>query len=129
MELRGMRGTEQRGALRLFNWLFELVSDYGRSVVRPLVGLTTVWLVPVPIYVMLSSKVRFPTYGDNLVADPWVFLYSAVQVFAPVFGWTSSARVAALDKVFSNPMPVGALALELLQALLAFILWFVLAPN
>ena len=129
-EILATRQHQNKGLAKILPWCFEKGSNYGRSVLRPLVGLTGVWLVFGFLYSSLSawcSQSITAFYGQL-----WNGLaFSASQMFSLVPGFRES-REAALKALFPGmppdvlSLPGGFSALTFFQGLLAMALLFLL---
>ncbi|MCG8085876.1 MAG: pentapeptide repeat-containing protein [Candidatus Thiodiazotropha taylori] len=81
------------GLSLLLFYLYDWVSDYGRSIVRPLLGLLISIIVPSYVYMKYAAKA-----GSGY----WeVIVFSASQSI-PIYPLIKEAREIAIDKLFEN---------------------------
>ena len=124
-EMRAIRRHEAKGMAWLLNGCFDKVSDYGRSELRPLVGLVGIWGIFGLVYRDLSPAVLafWPKLWEGLI-------FSINQMFPLIPGFRES-RTGALKTLFpdipseaSSPLWLSALTLS--QSLLTIVLLFLL---
>ena len=124
-EILATRQHQHKGLAKVLPWCFETFSNYGRSVLRPLVGLIWVWGMFGLIYQSISQNAS----GDwQKLHESLVF--SASQMFPLIPGFCES-REGALGMLFpslsSEPfLPLWLSALAFFQSLLAIIFFFLL---
>lgn len=95
-ELRAARWHRTRGAALVPNYLYEWLSDFGRSVLRPSLCLVAVWLVFADVYMAMATNVR--------MAFSAAYLYSAAQLF-PFIGSARDIKAWAGDKLYEQDAP------------------------
>ncbi len=102
LELKAHRArTDTHGLARLASWLYEVLSDYGRSMARPLVALLNAWLLAVILYAACFTP-PYDAPGPGMSAEAcrmtgwppgsevWV---SAAREFLPsLFGMSNAAN-------------------------------------
>jgi hypothetical protein len=123
------RRDDTPGAVKLFSFLYEVGSDYGRSLVRPLVLLGGVTLVFYLLYAALGTDGREAYPGEPFgmaveqIVRPFAILTAGYERAA---GYSESGRWT-LDLLHSAPFLAPTLALVQSVASLGLIALFLLA--
>ena len=131
LELQAARGHDVTGFTAWLHRLYALTSDYGRSVVRPAVGLAVCWGVFAALFWDLREPfIGLPETVATRVGDTtpsiWAAMsYSASNMFAfiPTGG---AARQQAVDLLFRGFLPWDVIFLSGVQTLLSGVLLFLL---
>jgi hypothetical protein len=118
-ELRSQRGHETGWLQDFLQFFYMLLSDYGRSVVRPLVAVGVVTGVFGALYAQLSTKLSF---GAALPAG---ITYSGGNMFAFVPIGRSALEQSRME-LFSDRVPYELLWIGGFQSVLSVILLFLL---
>lgn len=118
-ELRSQRGHESHPLQDFLQFFYMLLSDYGRSVVRPLWWLAVVTGLFGALYAQLATKLSF---ADALPAG---FTYSGGNMFAFVPIGRNALEQSRVD-LFGNTVPYELLWIGGFQSVLSVILLFLL---
>lgn len=121
-ELRSQRGHESHPLQDFLQFFYMLLSDYGRSVVRPLVALGVVTGLFGAIYAQLSTNPKTPSFMDAL---PAALTYSGGNMFAFVPIGRSALEQSRAD-LFGDKVPYELLWIAGSQSVLSVILLFLL---
>ena len=104
-------------------FLFEKLSNYGRSELRPLVWLTVFWLFFAGLYVGLSDAACRMCIGDRISS---ALIFSAGQML-PFVPSAREARLAWENVLFlGDRLPGGIYVLTFTQSIMAVGLLFLL---
>lgn len=120
-ELRSQRGHESHPLQDFLQFFYMLLSDYGRSVVRPLVGLVVVTLLFGALYARLATNPALTAAKAAWAA----FTYSASNMFAFVPISRDALEKSRMD-LFGNLVPYDVMWLAGSQSVLSAILLFLL---
>jgi uncharacterized protein YjbI with pentapeptide repeats len=115
---RRWQGRQEKSTF-LLSYLFDSLSGYGQSVIKPLLGLTLTIIVFTCIY---AGKVKGAIYGSKL----WqVFVYSADNSF-PFIPVSKLAREAKIERLFGRSPPPELFDWMVLQGGLSFVFIFLI---
>jgi hypothetical protein len=121
-ELRSQRGHESHPLQDFLQFFYMLLSDYGRSVVRPLVALGSVTGLFAALYAQRSINPKTPAFMDAL---PAALTYSGGNMFAFVPIGRSALEQSRAD-LFGEKVPYELLWIAGSQSVLSVILLFLL---
>lgn len=124
MEQKAMRGTRYKGLAVIPSLLYETFSDFGRSITRPAIGLTSVWMLSALTYLLASLGAR-ETLNNLACSVSSALLYSATQILPFVSG-SSEVKKRAVDALFFGDVPDWLGWVNLGEGLLAFIFLFLI---
>lgn len=119
-ELMAMRGHETLGLALWLDHLYELTSDFGRSLARPIFFLVATWFVFGLVYATLFGKTGMGVKG---------FVYSAMQLF-PFLPGSRHHLKELEDTLFTKSLPDSVsdavFALSMIEGVLGFIFLFLI---
>ena len=103
--------------LALF-YLYDWSSDYGRSVIRPLLGLYMIWGVSSSLYWFTKTEEE---------ASPWSALLMSLSHSIPIYSGAREARSDSLDALYGVDIPDIVHVLTISQGILSGVFLFLIA--
>ena len=103
-EMRAKRGYETRGLARLPNWIYQVLSHYGKSLLRPALALLATWLVAAAVYFLLAcgwcavSRDSWRAAWETLAAA----LYYSALMLVPALPMSRPRLTALEDTLFGS---------------------------
>lgn len=117
-EMRAARWRNKHGFTSVFvEGLFYLVSDYGRSLVRPIVGLGGVWVGFAMLYVIAGKR----AFDCQAVGAGLSFSWGQMFIYVPT---SKNAREEGMQALFSSPHSDWLFVATFSQSLLSLVLLF-----
>ena len=117
-EMRAARWRNKHGFTSVFvEGLFYLVSDYGRSLVRPIVGLGSVWVGFAMLYVIAGKR----AFDCQAVGAGLSFSWGQMFIYVPT---SKNAREEGMQALFSSPHSDWLFVATFSQSLLSLVLLF-----
>ena len=117
-EMRAARWRNKHGFTSVFvEGLFYLVSDYGRSLVRPIVGLGSVWAGFAMLYVIAGKR----AFDCQPVGAGLSFSWGQMFIYVPT---SKNAREDGMQALFSSPHSDWLFVATFSQSLLSLVLLF-----
>ncbi len=132
MEQKAMRGTRYKGVAMVPGLFYETLSDFGRSLLRPVLGLLTVWIGFACLHYSASLDLQCRLYWWNCVPEAFSamtasLLYSGSQIL-PFISSTGDAKLWAVTEVYGHQEYVPGVihSLNVLEGLMAFVFLFLI---
>ena len=117
-EMHAARWRNKHGFTSVFvEGLFYLVSDYGRSLVRPIVGLGGVWVGFAMLYVIAGKR----AFDCQAVGAGLSFSWGQMFIYVPT---SKNAREEGMQALFSSPHSDWLFVATFSQSLLSLVLLF-----
>ena len=117
-EMRATRWRNKHGFTSVFvEGLFYLVSDYVRSLVRPIVGLGSVWAGFAMLYVIAGKR----AFDCQAVGAGLSFSWGQMFIYVPT---SKNAREEGMQALFSSPHSDWLFVATFSQSLLSLVLLF-----
>lgn len=124
LELKSMRGSRVNGVALIPGLLYETLSNFGRSLMRPIFGLLFTWVLFAAInYAASQDSYKIAPSVTRLVGA--ALTYSGAQIFPFVSG-TGDARSWALSQLYDRGVPGFVHGLNILEGLLALMFLFLI---
>lgn len=122
LELKSMRGSRVNGVALYPGLLYETLSNFGRSLMRPMFGLLFTWVIFAMINISVSQDSHEIAPPVTRIASA-AFIYSGAQIF-PFISGTGDARSWALSQLYDRGVPGFVHSLNILEGLLALVFLF-----
>lgn len=124
LEQKAMREVRYKGAALIPGLFYETLSDFGRSLKKPIVGVFALWLVFACFHFSVGYMSYFdaPSLGRLSLAS---LLYSGTQIL-PFVGSAGGARSWAAQELFYDGVPGCVHALNVVEGLCAFVFLFLI---
>ena len=116
LEMKCRRSEEKRKLVKFLSWLYELTSDYGQSISRPLLWLGCSYFIFATFYTIFFNVFQVDSL-DNPDSLHIFFRFSLEQIVRPFAALESSPLSMFLNKV----SPTYLLPLRLIGALQSFL--------
>ncbi len=120
LEMKSRRHTEKKKLVKFLSWLYEVTSDYGQSISRPLLWLGGSYLIFATIYTIFFNELLIERLvnADNLHL---FFSFSLEQIIRP-FGALDSSSLSEFLKKVCSPNLLTLRLIAGLQSLLSLLL-------
>ena len=126
-EMRAKRGYETRGLARLPNWIYQVLSHYGKSLLRPALALLATWLVAAAVYFLLAcgwcavSRDSWRAAWETLAAA----LYYSALMLVPALPMSRPRLSALEDTLFgSDSLHLAVWIVSTLESVAGIVLLF-----
>ena len=126
-EMRAKRGYETRGLARLPNWIYQVLSHYGKSLLRPALALLATWLVAAAVYFLLAcgwcavSRDSWRAAWETLAAA----LYYSALMLVPALPMSRPRLTALEDTLFgSDSLHLAVWIVSTLESVAGIVLLF-----